>query len=241
MPYRGADPSSGLRPPSPARGEGDNPGEAFLPLRQQSPAFRSLAEGSPTPYLRRHAFLNEPLMSAPSAFASLPATPRMPALFVGHGSPMNAIEDNEYSRAWAEIGEKLPKPRAILCVSAHWMTRGGELVHVGDKPKTIHDFGGFPARTVSPAISGARRARRRARDDGTPADQPRRARRALGARPRRLVGADPHVPEGRHSRLPAFARSVEGAARPPCARRGTEAAAREGRADHRLAATSSTI
>jgi 4,5-DOPA dioxygenase extradiol len=79
-----------------------------------------------------------------SAFASLPATPRMPALFVGHGSPMNAIEDNAYSRSWARIGEQLPRPSAILCVSAHWMTRGGELVHVGSKPKTIHDFGGFP-------------------------------------------------------------------------------------------------
>jgi 4,5-DOPA dioxygenase extradiol len=79
-----------------------------------------------------------------SAFSALPASPRMPALFVGHGSPMNAIEDNAYSRAWARLGEQLPRPSAILCVSAHWMTRGGELVHVGSKPKTIHDFGGFP-------------------------------------------------------------------------------------------------
>ena len=72
------------------------------------------------------------------------ATPRMPALFVGHGNPMNAIEDNAYSRVWAEIGANLPRPQAILCVSAHWMTRGGSLAHVGAKPKTIHDFGGFP-------------------------------------------------------------------------------------------------
>jgi 4,5-DOPA dioxygenase extradiol len=68
----------------------------------------------------------------------------MPALFVGHGNPMNAIEDNAYSRAWAEIGRNLPRPQAILCVSAHWMTQGGSLAHVGAKPKTIHDFGGFP-------------------------------------------------------------------------------------------------
>jgi 4,5-DOPA dioxygenase extradiol len=68
----------------------------------------------------------------------------MPALFVGHGNPMNAIEDNSYSRAWAEIGASLPKPQAILCVSAHWMTKGRSLAHVGQKPKTIHDFGGFP-------------------------------------------------------------------------------------------------
>lgn len=57
---------------------------------------------------------------------------------------MNAIEDNSYSRAWGEIGASLPKPQAILCVSAHWMTQGGSLAHVGAKPKTIHDFGGFP-------------------------------------------------------------------------------------------------
>jgi len=79
------------------------------------------------------------------AFAHLPSTPRMPALFVGHGNPMNAIEDNPYSRAWRAMGERLPTPHAILCVSAHWMTRGTTLVHIGERPKTIHDFGGFPA------------------------------------------------------------------------------------------------
>ena len=79
-----------------------------------------------------------------SAFSGLPATPRMPALFVGHGNPMNAIEDTSYARAWKELGERLPRPQAILCVSAHWMTRGGALAHIGARPKTIHDFGGFP-------------------------------------------------------------------------------------------------
>jgi 4,5-DOPA dioxygenase extradiol len=79
-----------------------------------------------------------------SALSRLAPTPRLPALFVGHGNPMNAIEDNAYSRSWAELGEKLPRPQAILCVSAHWMTQGGSLAHVGRKPKTIHDFGGFP-------------------------------------------------------------------------------------------------
>ena len=68
---------------------------------------------------------------------------KMPALFVGHGSPMNAIEDNEFSRAWIEAGKTLPKPTAILCVSAHWETRG-TFVTVMEQPKTIHDFGGFP-------------------------------------------------------------------------------------------------
>lgn len=84
-------------------------------------------------------------MSGPDAFANLPATPRMPALFVGHGTPMNAIEDNRFSQTWRKIGQSLPRPRAILCVSAHWMTHGTTRVHIGQRPKTIHDFGGFPA------------------------------------------------------------------------------------------------
>jgi len=68
---------------------------------------------------------------------------RMPALFVGHGTPLNAIEDNAFSRAWRELGERVPMPSAILCVSAHWETRD---VHVtaARAPVTIHDFYGFP-------------------------------------------------------------------------------------------------
>jgi 4,5-DOPA dioxygenase extradiol len=80
-----------------------------------------------------------------SAFENLPTSPRMPTLFIGHGNPMNAIEDNTYARSWKALGEELPTPTAILCVSAHWMTRGSTLVHIGPRPKTIHDFGGFPA------------------------------------------------------------------------------------------------
>lgn len=79
-----------------------------------------------------------------SAFSSLAATPRLPTLFVGHGSPMNAILDNDYSRTWHRIGASLPAPSAVLVVSAHWMTRGKSLVNVVDRPATIHDFGGFP-------------------------------------------------------------------------------------------------
>ena len=60
-----------------------------------------------------------------SAFSRVAPTPRLPALFFGHGNPMNAIDDNAYSRAWAEIGARLPKPQAILCVCAHWTTTGG--------------------------------------------------------------------------------------------------------------------
>lgn len=70
-------------------------------------------------------------------------TEQMPVLFVGHGNPMNAITVNSYSKTWAEIGKKLNSPKAILCISAHWLTRG-TAVTMTDKPKTIHDFGGFP-------------------------------------------------------------------------------------------------
>ncbi|WP_407495634.1 4,5-DOPA dioxygenase extradiol [Pseudooceanicola sp. MF1-13] len=69
---------------------------------------------------------------------------RMPLVFLGHGSPMNAIQDTAYSRAWTKLGESLPRPRAILVVSAHWMTRRTTLVDVSAMPKTIHDFYGFP-------------------------------------------------------------------------------------------------
>jgi 4,5-DOPA dioxygenase extradiol len=67
----------------------------------------------------------------------------MPALFIGHGSPMNAIELNEFSKSWQALGKNLTKPKYILCVSAHWETKG-TFVTAMEKPETIHDFGGFP-------------------------------------------------------------------------------------------------
>ncbi|MRS01884.1 4,5-DOPA dioxygenase extradiol [bacterium] len=70
-------------------------------------------------------------------------TAKMPVLFLGHGSPMNAIEENEFVEGFRNIGKSIPKPEAILCVSAHWETRG-TFVTAMDKPETIHDFGGFP-------------------------------------------------------------------------------------------------
>jgi 4,5-DOPA dioxygenase extradiol len=70
-------------------------------------------------------------------------TTLQPALFLGHGSPMNVIEDNAYRRSWQELGKRLRRPRAILAISAHWETRGA-YVTGSDKPETIHDFNGFP-------------------------------------------------------------------------------------------------
>lgn len=67
----------------------------------------------------------------------------MPILFVGHGSPMNALEDNIYSREWKRIAAQIPVPKAILCISAHWLTKGS-FVTAMENPRTIHDFGGFP-------------------------------------------------------------------------------------------------
>jgi len=73
----------------------------------------------------------------------LQSTETMPVLFVGHGSPMNAIEDNEFTRGWHTVSSSLPRPSAILCISAHWETKG-TLVTAMEMPPTIHDFGGFP-------------------------------------------------------------------------------------------------
>jgi 4,5-DOPA dioxygenase extradiol len=73
----------------------------------------------------------------------LPLSDKMPVLFLGHGSPMNAIEDNIFVKAFQELGNSIPTPKAIICVSAHWFTNG-TMVTAMDFPSTIHDFGGFP-------------------------------------------------------------------------------------------------
>lgn len=67
----------------------------------------------------------------------------MPVLFIGHGSPMNGIEDNDFSRRWKQLAVEIPSPEAILVVSAHWLSEGTRITAV-DFPETIHDFGGFP-------------------------------------------------------------------------------------------------
>ncbi|WP_299825972.1 4,5-DOPA dioxygenase extradiol [uncultured Pontibacter sp.] len=67
----------------------------------------------------------------------------MPVLFVGHGSPMNGIEDNAFSQYWKKLAKEMPTPKAVLVVSAHWLSKGTRITAM-DFPKTIHDFGGFP-------------------------------------------------------------------------------------------------
>jgi 4,5-DOPA dioxygenase extradiol len=68
---------------------------------------------------------------------------KMPVMFIGHGSPMNAIEDNEFSERWKQMGKEIRQPKAVLCISAHWLTEGTQVTAM-EHPQTIHDFSGFP-------------------------------------------------------------------------------------------------
>lgn len=102
----------------------------------------------------RRGFVMTSALAATTALASLSllaraaqggaAARRMPVIFIGHGSPMNALADNDFTRRLAAWGRELPRPTAILSVSAHWLSRGATGVGVQQRPKTIHDFGGFP-------------------------------------------------------------------------------------------------
>lgn len=87
--------------------------------------------------------------TAQAGLTELRPSARMPVLFVGHGSPMNAIEDNAYQQSWQQLGQQLlaraERPQMVLCISAHWITQGqGSWLTGMAQPKTIHDFGGFP-------------------------------------------------------------------------------------------------
>ena len=106
-----------------------------------------------TRLLGRRGFLVGSALGATAALASMteiaPAAGassarRMPVIFIGHGSPMNALADNAFTRRLAAWGRELPRPTAILSVSAHWLSQGATGVTVQTRPKTIHDFGGFP-------------------------------------------------------------------------------------------------
>lgn len=103
--------------------------------------------------LGRRGFLLGSALGATAALASLSSlshaaagapSQRMPVIFIGHGSPMNALADNAFTRRLAAWGRELPRPSAILSVSAHWLSRGATGVGMQERPKTIHDFGGFP-------------------------------------------------------------------------------------------------
>ncbi|MBC7608048.1 MAG: 4,5-DOPA dioxygenase extradiol [Polaromonas sp.] len=86
-------------------------------------------------------------LTALDRIPSLKKSDRMPVMFLGHGSPMNALPGNEYFNSWqalgAEFGSKMARPQLVLCISAHWLTEGWQLTAMA-QPKTIHDFGGFP-------------------------------------------------------------------------------------------------
>ena len=123
---------------------------------------------------------------------------RMPAVFLGHGSPMNALERNRYTEAWRAVRAYVPRPRAILAVSAHWYVRGAAVTAMA-KPQTIHDFYGFPRlcmRTSIPRPAIPTLAAERAR----PAGATRRVGldQELGHRSRHVVGARARLPEGGH-------------------------------------------
>ena len=83
------------------------------------------------------------LQNLDSLIYQFPLTPKMPVLFLGHGSPMNAIEENQFIQGFRDSVKNIPKPNAILCVSAHWYTKGTKVTAM-NFPPTIHDFGGFP-------------------------------------------------------------------------------------------------
>lgn len=106
-----------------------------------------------TRLLGRRGFLMGSALGATAALASMAeiahaagasSARRMPVIFIGHGSPMNALADNAFTRRLAAWGRELPRPTAILSVSAHWLSQGATGVTVQTRPKTIHDFGGFP-------------------------------------------------------------------------------------------------
>lgn len=88
-------------------------------------------------------FTGIPLSRVQSITSSFEDSPRMPVLFLGHGSPMNAVEENEFVSGFRKVSTEITKPSAILCISAHWETKG-TFVTAMEKPATIHDFGGFP-------------------------------------------------------------------------------------------------
>lgn len=86
----------------------------------------------------------KPVESAMPLWSEMPETDRMPAVFIGHGTPMSGINPNQWTANWADLGTRLPRPKAILAISAHWLTRGGALVTSSEAPPMNYDMQGFP-------------------------------------------------------------------------------------------------
>jgi 4,5-DOPA dioxygenase extradiol len=134
--------------PIPASPEKPSPSMQRRPLIRTGIALAATAMGIPMS-LSSAAQPSTPAATGArlESLTDWPLTERLPVLFLGHGSPMNVIEDNAYRRNWQALGTELlergPRPRLILCISAHWITRGWQLTAMED-PRTIHDFGGFP-------------------------------------------------------------------------------------------------
>ena len=165
---------------------------------------------------------------------------KMPAVFVGHGSPMIALDHNELTETYRRLGERIlaefGKPKAILMVSAHWYTRG-TLVQSAAKPRQVYDMYGFPKESTSSSTSG-RQCRPDARGH-RPARHRRRSRRQLGHRPRHLEHPRPHLPQGRHPRRPASVNGSSMRASRTSSAKGSPASARRATSSW-AAATSST-
>src|SRR3989440_6015690 len=121
------------------------------------------------------------------------AMQRMPVLFVGHGSPMNAVDDNQWSRGFQKLGRMLPEAKAILSISAHWYV-AGTFVTGDEHPRTIHDFGGFPAELYEqryPAPGNVDLARRGSEPVGRGAS----LRAGWGVGPRTWAGLQHKAPD----------------------------------------------
>jgi len=116
-----------------------NPGTGGSPAIPSAPGRRGFLMGSALAATSTLATL-----CSLSHAAGAAASQRMPVIFIGHGSPMNALADNAFTRRLAAWGGELPRPSAILSVSAHWLSRGATGIGMQERPKTIHDFGGFP-------------------------------------------------------------------------------------------------